>query len=374
MISRTKIGSDTMGVVLVGTHPWANSAFDRLLPRTLLPVAHRPLLSYALSWLSDGGIHHAAVCANRETQMLRARLQRHVPNGMSVSYHEDVMPRGAAGALRDAAYASHCDTFIVTDGTSIPNVDLGDVLAHHRTSGAAMTILVHSESDRHGNSCAQVPTGIYVCNRDALEDIPQRGFYDLKENLIPQLYRTGQRVVAYTAAANPRVLDASSYLAVNEWMVEQLVERGDAPEGYVQSGSCLHHRDAVIADNVDFVGPVLVGPRARVMSGAVVVGPTSIGLEAVVNAGVLLSRSAVWRRCVIGENAIADRCILADDTVVETETQAFRAVMFTNFRQELLIPRPSEISLRDTVSVESLRKRMGRLATSMRWSRYPAAQ
>jgi len=364
-----------MGVVLVGTHPWSNSSFDRLLPRTLLPVAHRPLLSYALSWLGGGGIQHAAVCANRETQMLRSRLLRHVPDGMTVSYHEDVMPRGAAGALRDAALTSDCETFVVTDGTSIPNVDLGDLLAHHRASCAAVTILVHGESDHHGNPCGQVPTGIYVCNRGALEDIPRRGFYDLKENLIPQLYRTGQRVVAYAVdAASPRVLDASSYLAVNEWMVEQLVERGATPEGYVKSGSCLHHRDAVIAEDVDFVGPVLVGPRARVMSGAVVVGPTSIGLEAVVNAGVLVSRSAIWRRCVIGQNAIADRCILADDTVVEPETQAFRAVMFTNFRQELLTERSSGINIREAVSVESLKKRIGRLATSARWSRSPAAQ
>jgi NDP-sugar pyrophosphorylase family protein len=374
MTDRSKTDSSTMGVVLVGTHPWANSTFDRLLPRTLLPVAHRPLLSYALLWLDRGGIQHAAVCANRETQMLRSRLLQHVPDSMTVSYHEDVMPRGAAGALRDAAFASDCETFVVTDGTSVPNVDLGNLLAQHRASRAEVTILVHRESARHGNPCAQVPTGIYLCSRASLEDIPERGFYDLKENLIPQLYRAGRRVVAYSAdAASPRVLDASSYLAVNEWVVEQLVEGDDAPEGYVKSGSCLRHRDAVIAHDANFVGPVLVGPGAHVKSGAVVVGPTSIGLEAVVNAGALVSRSAIWRRCVIGENAIADRCILADDTVVAARTQAFGAVVFTNFRQERLSNRSAEIDIREAVSLESL-KRVGRLATGTRWSRSPAAQ
>jgi NDP-sugar pyrophosphorylase family protein len=374
-MNRPLTNSHTMGIVLVGTHPWANSAFDKLLPRTLLPIAHRPLISYALSWLSEGGIPTAAVVANRETQVLQSLLPRHVPDGMRISYHEDAMPRGAAGALRDAGVATECETFIVTDGTSIPCVDLRDLLAHHWASQATVTVLVHREPARHGNPCVQVPTGVYVCSRKALDEIPERGFYDLKENLVPQLYRSGKRVVAFgTDAANPRVLDASSYLAVNEWTVEQLVLSGDVPEGYERAGDCLYHRDALIADNADFVGPVLVGPGARVMSRAVVVGPTSIGREAVLNPGVLVSRSAVWRRSLIGDHAIADRCILADDTVLEARTQVFRAVMFNNRSRAARHGDRFAGLVRETIPLESLKKGWGRLPTGTSWSRYPAAQ
>ena len=93
----------TAGIVLVGTHPWTNSPFESLLPRALLPVANRPLISYALSWLQKAGIDDVAVCANRETRALQARLLSQVPQGMKLSYHEDPMPRGAAGSLSDAA-------------------------------------------------------------------------------------------------------------------------------------------------------------------------------------------------------------------------------------------------------------------------------
>src|ERR1700716_3852865 len=126
----------TAGIVLVGTHPWTNSAFDRLAPRTLLPVAHRPLVSYALAWLHDGAIENVAVFANRETRGLWLRLLGHVPEGMKLSYHEDAMPRGAAGSLRDARLASDADTFVVAEGTSIPNVNLRDLLTTHHSSGA----------------------------------------------------------------------------------------------------------------------------------------------------------------------------------------------------------------------------------------------
>ena len=66
-------------------------------------MAHRPLIWYGLSWLHREGISDVAVCGTRETRLLEARLARHVPYGMTVSYHEDPMPRGAAGSARDAA-------------------------------------------------------------------------------------------------------------------------------------------------------------------------------------------------------------------------------------------------------------------------------
>ncbi len=373
-MSSRQAPNQTTGIVLVGTHPWASTAFDRLMPRTLLPVAHRPLISYALSWLRDGGIRHAAVCANRETQILESRLVRHVPDGLTVSYHEDQMPRGAAGAARDAGLLSDSDTFVIAEGTSIPIVDLPDLLEVHKASGAMITVVVHTEPGRDGRPDLETPTGVYVFSRQALDSVPATGFCDIKENLIPQLHRMGARVVAHsTPAASPRVLDSSSYLAVNEWTVEQLVLNGSHPEGYLRSGSALIHSDAVVADDAVFVGPVLVGPGVRIHSRAVLVGPTSIGREATIGTGVLVSRSAVWRRCILHDQAIADRCILADDTVIAAGQEAFRAVMWTNVLGEPEIMTAPSLAPHEAPSVDLL-QRVGRVLFGASWSRSTAAQ
>jgi len=363
----------TEGIILVGAHPWTRSAFDGLLPRTLLPVAHRPLISYGFSWLQEGGIQEVAVCANRETQALQAQLLRHVPRGMTLSYHEDAMPRGAAGAVRDAARASDAATFVVTDGTAIPTVDLRDLLTAHQASGAAVTVVVHSEPSCLGEPHSQAPSGMYVFDRHALDVVPDRGFYDIKENLIPALHRSGERVHAYAArSASPRVLNAASYLAVNEWMVEQVVAAGSQPEGYVKTGECLFHRDAVIAGDATFIGPVLVGAGARIMSGAVVVGPTSIGCEAVLGPCVLVSRSAIWRRSVVHEQAVADQCLVADDSVVDAGTHAVRTVMVAHARRELPKAREATLKVREKPSLEMLGKMIRyRLGA---WSRSAAAE
>ena len=157
-MSRGALFNHTTGILLAGTHPWTSSAFDSLVARTLLPVAHRPVIWYGLSWLHRQGINEVAVCGTRETRLLESRLARHVPDGMTVSYHEDRLPRGAAGSARDAALATDAETFVVADGTSIPNVDLTDLLSKHHASGACVTVVVHAEARRNGDAgsaCAE---------------------------------------------------------------------------------------------------------------------------------------------------------------------------------------------------------------------------
>src|SRR4051812_14937743 len=151
------VSNHATGIILAGTHPWTNSAFDTL-PRTLLPVAHQPLIWYGLSWLHNGGVSDVAVCGNRETRLLQSRLPRYVPVGLRVSYHEDPMPRGAGGSARDAATTFETETFVVIDGTSIPTVDLTELLATHRDSGASVTVVVHSEARGTGNGRIDIPS------------------------------------------------------------------------------------------------------------------------------------------------------------------------------------------------------------------------
>jgi len=315
---------NTRGVILAGQYAWKDSKFDALCPRPLLPVASRPLASYALLWLSEGGLHDVTVCANRDTRTVGDRLREYRPPDVDVELLEDPVPRGPAGCVRDAA--GDAETLVVVGGTTVPLPDLGALLASHRASGAAVTVVVHPEPGGDGAPKRHVPAGIYVFERRALEHIPGHGFYDIKESLIPRLYREGERTTAYPVLDwSPRVLDAPSYLELNAWMVERLCG-GTPPDGFVRVSGILAHESARIAADVACVGPVLVGAGARVRAGATLVGPTSIGGASVVAEGALVSRSAVWSRCLVGEGAATDGCILADGCMVAPGSRVFGAV------------------------------------------------
>jgi len=284
------------------------------------------------------------------------------------------MPRGAAGSAADAAAASDADTFVVAEGTLIPNVDLHELLARHLASNACLTVVVHSAAENNGHGTRRAPSGIYVFSRRAFERVPSRGFCDIKEELIPRLYAAGERVIAFDAPEEtPRVLDSSTYMAVNEWIVDHLARSDEERDGYVLTGDALIHRDAFVAEDASIVGPVLIGPGARILSRAVVIGPTSIGREATIESGAMVSRSAIWRRSIVGEGATADRCVVADDGIVEAGAHMLQRVVTPGLNADVeldwveaqAVSRTSEPAL-------GVGARLGRLVFG--WPRSAAAQ
>jgi len=303
-------------VVLAGTHRWSGSSFERLAPRPLVPVALAPLISYPLGWLADAGVRRATICANGTTRDIETAFGDGHSLGMELSYYKDATPRGAAGCARDAGLQSTSETLVIVDGTAIPTVDLGQLLAAHRASGAAMTAVVHRD-----HAAAPMPGGAYVVERRVLDQVADSGFQDIKENLIPKLHRLGERVAAHESEGLcPHVFNAQTYLAVNQWVLQRRAEADDT-----RSGLLLDPR-ATVEPGARLVGPVQVGAGAHIAAGATVVGPTTIGPDSVVECNALVARSVLWSRCVVKEGAIVHGCVAGNDAVVPAGARLFNVV------------------------------------------------
>jgi NDP-sugar pyrophosphorylase family protein len=303
-------------VVLAGTHRWSGSIFERLAPRPLVPVALAPLITYPLRWLAAAGVPRATVCANGTTRDIEAALGDGRGLGMQLSYYKDSTPRGAAGCARDAGLEMGSDTLVVVDGTAIPTVDLARLLEAHLASGAAMTAVVHREE-----GAPPTPGGVYVVERRALGQVPENGFQDIKENLIPRLHRAGARVVAHESGAGcPHVFNAQTYLAVSQWMLQRLAAEEESGRGPLVDPT------ASVEPGVRFVGPVQVGPGAYIAAGATVVGPSTIGPDSAVGGNALVARSVLWSRCVVGEGAVVHGCVAGNDADIPPAARLFNAV------------------------------------------------
>jgi NDP-sugar pyrophosphorylase family protein len=322
-------------VVLAGTHQWSGSSFERLAARPLVPIALSPLIGYSLRWLKEGGIRRTTICVNGTTRVMEAALGGGQDLGMELSYFHDDTPRGAAGCVRDAGTRLGAETLVITGATAIPTIDFGDLVAWHRRSGAAVTAVVHREP----STAALSPGGVYVFERRVLEQVAITGYQDIKENLIPKLRRAGERVVAYeTGGFCPQVLNASTYLAVNQWMLQRLAQEG--------RGGALLHPTARVEKGAILVGPVQLGARALVRSGATIVGPTSIGADSVVGPGGVVARSALWAGCIVGEDAMVHGSVLGDGAVIPPGTRLFNVVR--SREEQETSPGPLRISLRRT--------------------------
>ncbi|MFQ5471813.1 MAG: NDP-sugar synthase, partial [Dehalococcoidia bacterium] len=249
-----KMHQDIKGVVLAGVHRWRDSGLERAVVAPLVPIANRPLIDYAMNWFRDGGVTRVGVCANSDTDILRRWLDDGSGHDLQIDYCEDEMPRGPAGCVRDAALEDDIQATVAIDASVIPqSIDLQRLLETHNRSHAAATIVVtHVEQDDARSSPSLTPAGITVFHGRALGYIPAHGYQDIKETLIPALYRAGERITTFQAeGAVPRVHDAGTCLSAEAWMLSRRLSGAHALTGYRRSGDTLIHETA------------RVGPDAR---------------------------------------------------------------------------------------------------------------
>jgi mannose-1-phosphate guanylyltransferase len=306
------------GIVLAGAYPRGQSDLDSLCPRPLLPVAERPLIGYALRWMRDGGLVAATVCTNVATRRIQAALQGDAGLSMSIDCLEDWTPRGPGGCVRDAGVRTDADTFVVADATTMPVLDLGVLLEAHQASGAAITVVVHGPAANGGGPNRKLqPNGVYVFARRVLEHLSEGGFQDIKETLIPRLYRCGEHVRTFQVPEmGPRAVNTETYLTLNQWVLERLSRLGGPPPSFRTSGDVLLHHSASVAPSARLIGPVVLGRNTSVHARATVIGPASIGPGSVVGQDAVVSRSVLWSGCVVLDGAFVDRCVVADSGVV----------------------------------------------------------
>lgn len=210
-------------------------------------------------------------------------------------------------------------TFIVIEGTIVPTLDFAAMIAAHRQSGAAATVVVEFDRRRRGmtSGVRRQPAGIYVFERTALTSVAQHGYQDIKEGLLGRLNAAGEHVAMHEVhGLSAKVLDYSSYAAVSRWLVSRAIERPTFLASYQRVGEGMHHPSAFVHPTARIIGPVLLAEGVRVEEDAVIVGPASIGARSVLGRGSIVSRSFVWDDCVIGENASVDASLLADRVVV----------------------------------------------------------
>lgn len=302
------------GIILAGVHQWRASAFERWVPRTLVPIANRPLVAYPLSWLRDGGADGVRICANSDTQTLRSCLGNGDDHGVNIEYYEDHMPRGPAGCVADATREISGDHFLVVEGCVIPHsVNIDQLMQTHVETDAALTVTVTGGAD--ANRLA--PAGVYVFSRAALDHVGDSGYEDIKEMLIPRLHARGQTVQRYVLDETPlRVTGANSCFLASRLILKQLFESNGVPAGYSLRGGAIVHESAELSASARIEGPCLIGPGTRIESRATIVGPTTIGSNCIVESDAIVCRSILWDDVSIAAAAFIDRCILTHHSFV----------------------------------------------------------
>src|SRR6185295_10769186 len=125
----------------------AGGAGTRLRPLTyarrkeLVPLLNRPLLEYRLLNLKQHGVADIVLACSQGAHEIEAHFGDGTALGVRLRYSYEDRPLGSGRAVKEAARAAGATgTLVVCNGDILTNVDLGAMIAQHRTTGATLSI------------------------------------------------------------------------------------------------------------------------------------------------------------------------------------------------------------------------------------------
>lgn len=188
------------------------------MPKPLLPIAGRPLLSFTLALLADAGVSDVVVNLHHLAAQVREQLGDGSRWGLRVRYSLEEELLGTAGAVRRAADA-FTEPFLVVYGDNLLDVDLRQLVRAHQARQAAATIglyqapdptavgLVETDLDGRVRRFIEKPqpeevttrwanAGLYMLEPRLLASIPVGGLVDFGHDMFPRWLAGGERIFA----------------------------------------------------------------------------------------------------------------------------------------------------------------------------------
>jgi NDP-sugar pyrophosphorylase family protein len=212
------------------------------------------------------------------------------------------------------------------------DLDVGAMLACHRSRGALVTIALREVDDpsayglveRDGTGrivafrekTASPPPGLntinagaYVMEPEVLDRIPAEQLWSNERDLFPALAQAGL-LYGFLQPGQWAWFDTGTserYLAAQRTLLERATQF-ELPAG-------------VLPARIDWREPVLVDPSARVAPGAIVGPYAVIGPECTIEGGAAISDSAVWSGTTVGAGARVRGAIVGAGCMIGPDAQ-----------------------------------------------------
>jgi len=202
-------------IVLSGGFATRLRPISYALPKLLFPVLGKPMIYWTLDLLREHGVNEVVLAVNYLADSLRASVGKEY-QGMRIKYSLEGKPLGTAGPMRLASHATPLkNTFVAMNGDIITQINLTEMLEHHRRSRAAVTDALHEVRDPSRFGVVQldpawgiqrfvekpplkeapsrmINAGIYMIEPSVLDMISSGRKVSLEREIFPLLARRGK--------------------------------------------------------------------------------------------------------------------------------------------------------------------------------------
>lgn len=181
-------------------------------PKPLATVGNSPFLALLVRQLRAQGFKRLVMCTGHLAEQVEIEFGDGTAWNMDIQYSREMEPLGTAGALRLASrHVTASPDFLVMNGDSFFEIDMGKMFEFHRRSGGIATMAVRKvpNASRYGtvqldgakrvvgfsektgrNEPGLVNAGIYVFSASLFTHIPD-GRVSLEQDVFPRILEHG---------------------------------------------------------------------------------------------------------------------------------------------------------------------------------------
>jgi mannose-1-phosphate guanylyltransferase len=313
-------------LILVGGEGTRLRPLTDSVPKSVMPLAGRPFLSYMIDWLGRHGVDEIVLACGFKADQVREVLgEGGTPR---LCYVEEPEPRGTAGAIKFAADELP-GRFLALNGDVLTDLDLTTLMSFHEQRGSTATLGLYPGKDATGYGLVrraedgavleflekpeqpgpgEINAGTYVLEHAVLDLIPDGEMVSIERDVFPRMIGEG----LYGLPLDGYWMDIGTpdrYLQATWDILERRVQTA--------LGERLDAEGRLVADDVEvgadakLESPALVEAGSRIGSGAVVGPRVAIGPECEIGAGATVESSVLLAGCRIGEKATLRGAIVA---------------------------------------------------------------
>jgi len=204
-------------VILAGGKGTRLAPYTYILPKPLMPIGDMPILEILIKQIKQAGIDEVILTVGHLSHLLQAYFENGEKLDINIRYSLEDKPLGTAGPL--AMIDGLENTFLVTNGDVLSDMDIAAFLQAHQKSGAAASIAMY-------NKKVNIDLGVLkLNNQNQVVGYLEKPSYN---------YPVSMGLYAF----EPRVLQ---YIPKNEYLdfpdlVLKLIEAGELVQGYQFQG------------------------------------------------------------------------------------------------------------------------------------------
>jgi len=312
-----------------------------------LPLLGETVLEHQCRWLAEQGIRSLAVAlCDDASEPLRHQREPTRVEGVELFWCREKLRQGTAGCLRSLRSFLRDEPFLILHQSVVPGeLDLAPLLVDGFGDDELLRVLVEEGPGDHFHGVILEDGGavrsfsrehpsdaqrwarcleIYYAHPKLLDQLPEDGYWDLKEQLIPGLRENGFGVSCVRAASGLPLLDGpEDHLSALRWLLYSLPSgRGEKkilPGVWVRG-------EVEIAPSAHVVGPVLLEDGVVIQEGAHIIGPAYLAAGVSVGKSAIVRESALWKRSAVGEQASVYYSILAEEQRAMAGEELFATV------------------------------------------------